>query len=74
MLFMNDFPSTGMELTGGPVSILTATLGFIMSVVCLRLGSFWFALLVHITMALSKEWFSIRHHPDMELIRKAAAE
>ncbi|KPL26393.1 MAG: hypothetical protein AMS23_01930 [Bacteroides sp. SM1_62] len=44
-------------------------LGFILAYTTLRLGSFWFAFLVHLTLALSNEWFSIAFHPDMTLVR-----
>jgi membrane protease YdiL (CAAX protease family) len=47
--------------------------GFILSYMTIRLGSFWFAFLVHITLALSNEWFSINFHPEMNLIKKRAA-
>ncbi len=43
--------------------------GFILSYLTIELGSFWFALFVHITLALSNEWFSITFHPDMTLVK-----
>ena len=43
--------------------------GFILSYLSIRLGSFWFAFLVHITLALSNEWFSIAFNPDMRLVK-----
>ena len=47
--------------------------GFILSYISIRLGSFWFAFLVHITLALSNEWFSINFHPEMNRVIKQAA-
>jgi membrane protease YdiL (CAAX protease family) len=47
--------------------------GFILSYITIRLGSFWFAFLVHITLALSNEWFSINFHPEMNRVIKQAA-
>lgn len=44
--------------------------GFILSFSTLWLGSIWFALLVHITLALSNEWFSITFHPEMYRVKK----
>jgi len=44
--------------------------GFILSYSTLWLGSIWFALLVHITLALSNEWFSITFHPEMNRVKK----
>ena len=35
----------------------------------LFLGSFWFAIFIHITMALSNEWFSLGFQPEMNLIK-----
>ncbi len=43
--------------------------GFLLCYLTLYLGSFWFAILAHITMALSNEWFSLSFQPDMQLIR-----
>ena len=39
-------------------------------VVCLAAGAtgtLWFPLLAHCAMALSSEWFSLYHHPEMQL-------
>lgn len=44
--------------------------GFILSYSTLWLGSIWFALLVHITLALSNEWFSIAFNPEMNRVKK----
>jgi membrane protease YdiL (CAAX protease family) len=43
--------------------------GFILSYSTIRLGSFWFAFLLHVTLALSNEWFSIAFHPNMTLVK-----
>ncbi len=45
-------------------------LGFILSYLTIELGSFWFALFIHITLALSNEWFSIAFHPEMVRVKK----
>jgi len=47
--------------------------GFILSYLSIRLGSFWFAFLVHITLALSNEWFSIAFHHEMVRVKKREA-
>jgi len=47
--------------------------GFILSYSAIVLGSFWFAFLVHITLALSNEWFSIAFHPEMNRVKKQRA-
>jgi hypothetical protein len=36
----------------------------------LELGSIWFALFIHITLALTNEWFSISFHPEMIRVKK----
>jgi len=35
-------------------------------------GNIWSAVAIHSVMALSNEWFSLRAHPDMKLIRNKA--
>jgi len=47
--------------------------GFILSYLTIRFGSLWFAFLVHITLALSSEWFSIAFHPEMVRVKKQEA-
>jgi membrane protease YdiL (CAAX protease family) len=32
-------------------------------------GNFWCALILHSVMALSNEWFSLRAHPDMKIVK-----
>lgn len=44
--------------------------GFLLCYLTLHLGSFWFAIFIHVTMALSNEWFSIGFQPEMNLIRQ----
>lgn len=41
--------------------------GLIFCIMTLWLGSIWFALLTHITMALSNEWLSLYYSPEMKL-------
>jgi membrane protease YdiL (CAAX protease family) len=43
--------------------------GFLLCYLTLYLGSIWFALLTHIVMALSNEWFSLGFQPEMKLIK-----
>jgi len=45
--------------------------GFFLCYLTLYLGSFWFAIFSHITMALSNEWFSLDLQPDMKLIKNS---
>jgi membrane protease YdiL (CAAX protease family) len=40
-------------------------IGIILCLLVLHIGSIWIAFYVHVIMALSNEWFSIRAHPDM---------
>jgi len=40
-------------------------IGIILCCLVLYIGSLWVAFYVHVIMAISNEWFSIRAHPDM---------
>lgn len=40
-------------------------IGIILCVLVLHIGSLWVAFYVHLIMALSNEWFSLKAHPDM---------
>ena len=43
-------------------------LGIILCLVALTTGTIWVAFFVHITLALSNFFFSLRHHPEMKVI------
>ena len=43
-------------------------IGFILCVITISTGTIWVALFAHIIMALSNEWFSLYHHPEMKLV------
>jgi membrane protease YdiL (CAAX protease family) len=45
-------------------------IGIILCTLVLHIGSLWVAFYVHLIMALSNEWFSIRVHPDMHFVLK----
>lgn len=47
----------------------TLLFGFLLCYPTLLLGSCWFAVFVHITVALSNEWLSLASQPGMKLIR-----
>ncbi len=42
-------------------------LGLLLCLFTLHTGNIWAAFLIHCTMALANEWFSLRFHPDMEV-------
>ena len=44
-------------------------LGFVLCFLVVKTGSFWIAFFVHVTLALSSEWFSIYAHPEMKVVR-----
>lgn len=44
-------------------------LGIILCYLTLLTGNIWSAVAIHTLMALSNEWFSLRAHPDMKLVR-----
>ena len=52
----------------GPGEILGAIpVGILLCYLTLHTGNIWSAVIIHSTMALSNEWFSIRSHPNMHL-------
>jgi membrane protease YdiL (CAAX protease family) len=44
--------------------------GVLLCYLTLRTGNIWSAVTIHSVMALSNEWFSLRAHPQMQLLRK----
>ena len=53
----------GMKETLGAIPI-----GFVLCLITISTGTIWVALFTHIIMALSNEWFSFYHHPEMKLV------
>jgi membrane protease YdiL (CAAX protease family) len=45
-------------------------LGIILCYLTMLTGNIWCAVALHSMMALSHEWFSLKAHPQMKLIRK----
>jgi membrane protease YdiL (CAAX protease family) len=45
--------------------------GIVFCYVTLATGNFWTAAILHTLMALSNEWFSIRAHPEMTIMKSA---
>ncbi len=43
-------------------------LGLLLCLFSLHTGNIWAAWLIHSTMALANEWFSLRFHPEMQLV------
>lgn len=43
-------------------------LGIVLSLVTLTTGTIWVAFFVHITLALSNFFFSLKHHPEMKVV------
>jgi len=46
-------------------------MGFMLAVITLRTGNIWAAYIIHISLAWSNVIFTLKSHPDMQLIRKA---
>lgn len=44
--------------------------GVLLCYLTILTGNIWGAVIIHSVMALSNEWFSLRAHPDMQIIRK----
>jgi membrane protease YdiL (CAAX protease family) len=49
-------------------SVGALPLGLLLCLITLTTGTIWVAVVVHITLALSNFFFSLRHHPDMQII------
>lgn len=43
-------------------------LGVVLCLITLTTGTIWVAFFVHITLALSNFFFSLKHHPDMKVV------
>ncbi|MEZ4984076.1 MAG: CPBP family glutamic-type intramembrane protease [Saprospiraceae bacterium] len=50
-------------------TIGAAPLGLLLCLITLTTGTIWVAFVVHVILALSNFLYSLRHHPDMRLIR-----
>jgi membrane protease YdiL (CAAX protease family) len=44
-------------------------LGLVLGIITLKTGSIWFAFGLHVVLALSNEWLSLRAHPDMKFVK-----
>lgn len=44
-------------------------LGIVLGIITIQTGNIWVAFFVHVVLALSNEWFSLRAHPEMKFIR-----
>jgi membrane protease YdiL (CAAX protease family) len=54
----------------GPLEVIGAIpLGVILCYLTLYTGNIWSSVVIHLIMALSNEWFSLRAHPQMKLVR-----
>jgi len=57
----------------GPAETFGAIpVGIILCYLTLITGNIWSAVILHSVMALSNEWFSIRAHPDMKVIKSGS--
>ena len=50
-----------------PETIGAVPLGILLCLITLTTGTIWVAFFVHITLALSNSFFSLRHHPEMRI-------
>ena len=41
----------------------------VLCLICLFTGNFWVAFIAHLTMAWTNAWFSLKHHPEMKIIK-----
>jgi membrane protease YdiL (CAAX protease family) len=55
----------------GPFEVFGAIpFGFLLCYITIVTGNIWSALVIHLVMALSNEWFSLRAHPQMKVVKK----
>lgn len=55
----------------GPSEVVgSIPIGFVFCYMTLMTGNIWSAVTIHSIMAISHEWFSLRAHPEMKLIKK----
>jgi membrane protease YdiL (CAAX protease family) len=63
MYSLAHLPKGAMEALGA------LPFGILLCVVTIITGTIWFAFLVHVILALSNEWLSIYHHPEMKVVK-----
>lgn len=44
-------------------------LGVVLGIITIQTGTIWVAFVVHVVLALSNEWFSLRAHPEMKFVK-----
>ena len=44
-------------------------LGIVLGIITIQTGNIWVAFVVHVVLALSNEWFSLRAHPQMRFVK-----
>lgn len=50
-----------------PETVGAVPLGILLCLITLTTGTIWVAFFVHITLALSNSFFSLKHHPEMSI-------
>ncbi len=43
-------------------------LGLLLCIITLQTGQIWVAFILHVVLALSNEWFSLKAHPEMKVV------
>lgn len=62
-LYSSTHIPKGLDETIGAIP-----LGIVLSLLTLHTGTIWIAFLVHLTMALTNSFTSLKHHPDMKSV------
>jgi len=44
-------------------------LGIVLGIITIKTGNIWVAFVVHVVLALSNEWFSLKAHPEMKFVK-----
>ncbi len=53
---------------GSKEAIGALPLGLLLCIITLQIGQIWVAFIVHVVLALSNEWFSLKAHPEMKVV------
>jgi membrane protease YdiL (CAAX protease family) len=76
--YLGVWPSIALNITiyalvhvpkGYKEAIGAIPLGIVLAIITIKTGNIWVAFVVHVVLALSNEWFSLKAHPDMKFIK-----
>ncbi len=51
-------------------TVMAIPFGLVLSYSVIHTGNIWVAVILHSVLALSNEWFSLKEHPEMQLVKR----